>query len=348
MQKERLFEIDVLRFMAALFVVLFHYTVSVKHAYNYNLFDSSGINTCLGYGNLGVELFFLISGFVILLSAQNSLPLGFLKSRAIRLYPAFLPICILTWVIGTWLVSGYDISFKKLILNLSLIGTLFTDKYVSGVYWTLRVEIQFYMFILLILLLGKINRIRVFLNTWLILSIITHFGLIYTPFHQLFAIGRYLFITDYAYYFIAGCYFFLVRFKEKKTDTLLIVTCWLCSIFLSPFPNQNGVWAGMVVSVFYLVFYMIALRKISLPNHPAIKSLGGITYPLYLSHELIGLLLIGFLLKYLPRQAVFFITIAIMIVFSYLVFKYEELTMKHLKRISKKNQANHEQTATAK
>lgn len=51
------------------------------------------------YGYLGVELFFMISGFVILMTASNNSLKRFFISRAVRLYPAFWVCCTITFLL---------------------------------------------------------------------------------------------------------------------------------------------------------------------------------------------------------------------------------------------------------
>ena len=83
----RIIELDALRGIAAIFVLIYHYT------YRYNsLYGHSGILEELGFywGKQGVQLFFMISGFVIFLSLNHlKKPMDFIVSRFSRLYPPF-------------------------------------------------------------------------------------------------------------------------------------------------------------------------------------------------------------------------------------------------------------------
>src|SRR5262245_27551519 len=88
---ERLRELDLLRFLAALGVLLFHFTGygggpwpddRARH-----LFPAIGTTTAYGY--LGVDLFFMISGFVILMSVWGRGTAEFGVSRLVRLMPAY-------------------------------------------------------------------------------------------------------------------------------------------------------------------------------------------------------------------------------------------------------------------
>ena len=83
--KDRVFELDVLRFSAALAVVIYHLTY--RQIDGQYLFASADLITRFGY--LGVNLFFMISGFVILWTAVGRTPAKFAISRFSRLYPIF-------------------------------------------------------------------------------------------------------------------------------------------------------------------------------------------------------------------------------------------------------------------
>src|SRR5687768_11010130 len=81
MERDRIPELDLLRFIAAVSVVLFHAT-------NWPA-DPNLLTRIATYGSLGVPLFFMISGFVILMTAQNRSGIEFINSRIARLYPSF-------------------------------------------------------------------------------------------------------------------------------------------------------------------------------------------------------------------------------------------------------------------
>ncbi|HEX8659294.1 MAG TPA: acyltransferase family protein, partial [Hymenobacter sp.] len=84
----RLYEIDLLRFLAALSVVIYHFTFFGKRNAQYNPLYFDELGEVTRYGYLGVHLFFMISGYVVLLSAQGKTIRQFFLSRISRLYPA--------------------------------------------------------------------------------------------------------------------------------------------------------------------------------------------------------------------------------------------------------------------
>lgn len=86
--KKRLIELDALRGIAALSVVIYHYTTRYNSLYGH---DSFLDNNYFHYCSQGVQLFFMISGFVIFLTLNHiKKPMDFVISRFSRLYPPIL------------------------------------------------------------------------------------------------------------------------------------------------------------------------------------------------------------------------------------------------------------------
>ena len=137
--------LDMLRGVAAIGVVLFHLSWAA------HLLDDS-VPT-FAVGALGVQMFFVISGYVILMTAYRSPSRGaFVRARAIRLYPAFL-VCLgltTTWALALHL-SYYELSPSAWLLNLTMVPGWFGARAADGVYWTLRYEIGFYALVALLL-----------------------------------------------------------------------------------------------------------------------------------------------------------------------------------------------------
>jgi peptidoglycan/LPS O-acetylase OafA/YrhL len=148
---ERLQTLDALRGLAALAVVWFHFSRFTPAARRIPLLTASG-----KYGWIGVEVFFVISGFVIPLALhKGQYRLGdfprFLAKRLIRLEPPYLASIIITllmryllhWGRGQWgMPSAWNLFLHPFYLN-----GVFREYWLISVYWTLAVELQFYLLI---------------------------------------------------------------------------------------------------------------------------------------------------------------------------------------------------------
>jgi peptidoglycan/LPS O-acetylase OafA/YrhL len=150
-KKTRFSNLDALRILAALGVCLFHF----------NWYDGSQISKLFIFGYLGVNVFFCISGYitplVLVWSKFTYRDSGrFLVSRFFRLYPAFAIIAlieIIFYACGNPLF-GYgqhleDITWSRTLANFLLYADFVGEKWYVAVFWTLGVEVQFVLLILI-------------------------------------------------------------------------------------------------------------------------------------------------------------------------------------------------------
>ena len=137
----RIEELDGLRGLAAIAVVLFHYTTRYSEIYG----RETGLPFEFPYGNLGVELFFGISGFVIFMTLDRTRSLGdFVVSRVSRLYPAYWAAIILTTaVVNLEGMTEFMRSPFEITVNFTMLQSFVGVRAVDGVYWTLAVELAF-------------------------------------------------------------------------------------------------------------------------------------------------------------------------------------------------------------
>ncbi len=97
------------------------------------------------YAYLAVQLFFIISGFVIFMSVDNKKgPFVFLTSRFIRLYPAYIISVFLTFAFVYLIPISYPFDFNDFFGNLTMIPSLLGSKRQTQHIWSLAIEIFFY------------------------------------------------------------------------------------------------------------------------------------------------------------------------------------------------------------
>jgi len=150
--------IELLRIVAALAVMWFHFTNGNAGFLEPGILKLSG-----AYGYLGVEVFFVISGFIIPYSMWRSHFrlknhwLTFFKKRIARLYPAYfltIILIIFLWYLSA-LVPGFrgeapQILLKDVISHLFFLNSLLGREWFNPVFWTLAIELQYYLVIVLI------------------------------------------------------------------------------------------------------------------------------------------------------------------------------------------------------
>lgn len=100
----------------------------------------------LNLGQVGVVAFFVLSGMVIPFSLKSGERpvLNFWISRFFRLYPAYW-FSIALAIITTTMIYGFQVDFGIIISNMTMFQSLFKVPDLFGVYWTLIIEMFFYL-----------------------------------------------------------------------------------------------------------------------------------------------------------------------------------------------------------
>ena len=328
MTRNRVGEIDLLRFSAAFIVVLFHYTFRGYAADGYSNMPYPELAPISKYGYLGVELFFLISGFVILMTASSGSLKKFAVSRLVRLYPAYWVGCTLTF--AAILVFGADrfsTSLSQYLLNLTMLQEFVGVRSIDGVYWSLAVELKFYALIALLLICRQIHRAQAFLVAWLAVTVLL----------DLFPIERLrsALISDYAAYFIGGAMCFLVYSRGlTKARIAVIIASWVVALrgSLSSLSHAeqhyhahfDRVTVAVIVSMFFVVMFLVAVKRTGFMAKRDWITLGALTYPLYLIHQYIGYMIINLAYPVVNRHLALWGTVALVLALAYLMNRLVE------------------------
>ncbi|XLS30785.1 acyltransferase family protein [Flavobacteriaceae bacterium M23B6Z8] len=333
--RHRLYHIDLLRFIAALYVVFYHYGFRGFAKDDMSVVHYPPLEGFSKYGYLGVDLFFIISGFVILMTAKNSNIVDFCISRLSRLYPAYwVGVALTTIVVVFFGGERFSVSTGQVAFNLTMLNGFFEIPYVDGVYWSLLVELKFYIIIGIILLFNKIRFIKVISYLLLgiaVLQLVLPFGEAPLPLKLLY----YFTFPRWSSYFIAGMFFYLIK-SEKKLGyyVLPIIACYLISIqyaFLKADHYNvmyNGIFSyttvAILITVFYSFMFLVSLGKLQFLNKKIFLSLGVLTYPLYLIHQNIGFIALNNLNPFFNKWVLLFLLIVAMLGASFLISKYIE------------------------
>jgi peptidoglycan/LPS O-acetylase OafA/YrhL len=298
------------------------------------------------YGYLGVELFFIISGFVILWSAQGKSATSFAISRFARLYPTFWTAMLLTSACYLLLgphapqVSGQDLSLHRLLANATMMPQMFDAERIDGVYWTLELEIRFYFLVFVLLLLQQIGNIERWLYLWLAVSIwITLRGA--PRWVEFFA------VAPYGAFFIGGCLLYLIHssgwtWRRAFSLGIAIALSVMDSLTIrSGFitADAESAWVVPLLVMFFFGLLLLTLVFLHRPEKLAPQSglsyrLGALTYPLYLTHAAIGRMLIEIMLPHIGALlAVLLTSICAVSIAWVLVILVDEPARKPLARV---------------
>lgn len=147
----RLDGLDVLRAAAALSVFAGHFYVLTESHYDL-LFLPLVLRSFFVHGPIGVDLFYVLSGFFIGSAVMKSSfePIGYCTRRLRRIVPAYyFSILILIVLVAPYFIISAD-GLKHTLLHLLFVHNItpFAHGSINGAYWTLGVEMQFYIMLL--------------------------------------------------------------------------------------------------------------------------------------------------------------------------------------------------------
>lgn len=330
----RFYEIDILRFLSALAVVIFHYTYTGYMEGFATIADFPQLREFTKYAYVGINFFFIISGFVIFMSIEGSNASRFVASRFSRLFPAYWCALVLTTMF-TLLIGGetFSVTITQLFANITMLNPLFGQNSIDSAYWTLFIELQFYFAVLLVLRLKLSHYFPHLIAITLIgstLALFSDWAATVDMWHGIF--------PHWSGYFAVGCLFYLTkRDGLNKAKGILLLVGYLFVLKQSTlFGDLMSQWFAIefnsevlviLNSLFFFSFCITSLCK----NHPLrIKScyfLGVLTYPLYLIHQHIGYMTFNYFGNQDNIGWIVAITIAVMLLLAYVIHRCFEVTL---------------------
>jgi peptidoglycan/LPS O-acetylase OafA/YrhL len=307
--------LDPLRFVAAAFVMFYHYLPFIQTKIGSSAFDF------FKYGYLGVNFFFMLSGFVIMASAQNRSAIKFAVLRALRLYPAFI-VCLLITISVLYFLAQPLPSVTAVVLNGLLVNDYFGIPNIDGVYWTLQAELKFYACIFLLIFTGLIHQYKFWLSAWLFIAIAHHFTA------QPFFMGWFI-SPPYSFYFIGGIVAYLLFNNPKNGYALIVFVIALTFAILKSWGQIDGFMravepldrlvASAVTALFFVFFLFLRNINKQFKYTKLMAILGGISYPLYLLHSRAGNATLGFLGDLTDATVALLITVLAVLIISFIV-----------------------------
>ncbi len=300
--------LDGLRCLAIAAVVFCHYFAG---------FSPNDPQTPYPYGDLfdryfqlgyyGVQLFFIVSGFVISLTLYRCAnAIEFVVRRFARLWPSMLLCSVLTFVLTKAIHrNGFDHHAAWFIPSLTFLDpealnrifhTSWFDS-MDGVYWTLYLEVRFYL-IAAILFFSRRGKFAetVFYFAAAVSVIYTASSLLHLP--LLHSILSFLVVAYYLPWFLIGISLYLswsgndVRYAAILGAFALFAS--LLNTILGGLNVRTGIAADLLIPLIALAAWRMPIVN-RLLSHPWVTNIGIASYSLYLIHNDVGLATIGWL-----------------------------------------------------
>ena len=264
---------------------------------------------------MGVEIFFVLSGFVIAYSAEGSSAFAFFRSRFLRPMPA---VWICASLVFAVFVAGDVVPFNELIpLYLKTLVVFPIGPWIDPVYWSLCVEVVFYGFILCLLLANRFRQVEFFMGAigiisalvWIMFSVSLLMPALFGSLPAVLERIQYswklqLLLAHHGCLFALGVYLWLLLFKGVTLLRLIIAcVCFVGGYFETLwFAQDQARQVGMDLptvapAAIWVASILLIIASIAMNDRAyawagggvrAIRMLGLMTYPLYLLHQTVG------------------------------------------------------------
>jgi len=321
----RIFELDALRALAAINLMLFHFTWVYAEKYGF----TSDIAFKYPYGKYGTQLFFMLSGLVNAMTLlRRPSASEYLKSRSIRILPPFLLVLGLNLLLVQWmpLREHVQLSAATVAANATLVPGLLGYEWIEPVTWTLQVEVQFYAALLLLFLAGALQR-----PFWPVVGCLAFCGLyggwhntldetlVGSPFYAWSQWLRDALIVDHFPLFAMGIFIHQGYLERRLPHKIkYAVGVLLAAVVFHAIDLRHS----SPVATLALVGLLVAAQYGKLPvlRIKPLLFISGISYSLYLVHNNLGTVIIYYLNHSgVPPTACFAITMVLVIALSALV-----------------------------
>jgi peptidoglycan/LPS O-acetylase OafA/YrhL len=283
--------VDALRGIAALWVALFHFYGGVTQGTAGPLFWRP-LDYFFAHGNAGIEIFFVISGFVIAYSVRGQ-PVTpgyfgrFMLRRSVRLEPPYwvaIALAMTSLWLSTFLRHDRVVAmptWQELLAHIFYLQGVLGLGQIVDVFWTLCIEIQFYVSLLLLIALaqklgdGRWRRLAV-LAPFTIWSLGIHAHLLHDPGPWMFKFWYLFQLGVMGWWAVSG----VIRKGDfwAYLGVLVALTIWHPS-----FPGAVGLATGLAI------FLAAVWGLLGALNYPILQFLGKRSYSLYLIHPVIGI-----------------------------------------------------------
>lgn len=305
-------------------VVIFHFSIS-----------ESVVNPLLRFGSAGVDLFFIISGFVISMSTDKSPTLvHFAVSRVSRLFPTYwtgvmisFGIIMLHQIFSAVPVPALENPGIALLANMTMVQYYLGVADIEPPYWTMIVEWLFYV------LMGGLMFSRARRYVWIVSAVLCSIiGMASFAIESNYDVKAVFVLFPLLYHFplfFLGMIFYR-RFTIGRSNSFyyLIFLALICQCFVFPHTWRTCKYISameylVVLAVFVLAFEGFCRQRLNFIVSPLTLFLGRISFPLYLTHQYLNINLIVPYMRWKFNMSLFgasaFVALPICILLAWLI-----------------------------
>lgn len=302
----RIRELDALRGIAALAVVLFHFTIMLGRTQS-----ELGLNI----GCMGVDMFFIISGFVIFMTIQRVEDWqSFVRGRFNRLYPTYWACVTIVAILMLLKNQSIHVSKEsyeltnnliiKYLANMTMFQYFIKIGDLDGSYWTLAIELVFYISILVLIVTKTVKYTESVGLSLLAFCFACSFTVVSDNYlvHKIIVLYP---LVKYFPLFYAGILLYKMKTEGHQLKRMaLFCTTFIvqCTLFTKFYHNNQAITIAEYVPtlmVIYALFLLYLFDKLSFVINPVTQWLGKISYSLYAIHQYVGAsIIIPLLMKF--------------------------------------------------
>ena len=298
--------VDLLRFVAASLVMFFHLALWSWVAPNgttativRGAVSFPELQSAAAAGWIGVQIFFVISGFVIAFSAAKATPLTFLRRRFLRLFPG----AVVTTAISAAVLVGEGVATLPALGHRVFNSVAFNlfGPWIDGVFWTLGVEISFYALVFVLLILRRAHWLPAIIAVIGIASSALAAVKVLVPAAaaSAFVDGRTgeLLLLKHGMFFCLGVMLWVASERGwSRARTAVALVCvaggiaQIASVSVGPgvAPLAIAIWLAAMALLFAAIARDDIAARLAGRAAPVVALIGLATYPLYLVHDIVG------------------------------------------------------------